>query len=354
LVGQDFYGTMTWNSIGTPLSSSSTQVPILSIVSGSIANPLTATSMTMTLGYTGPSAYTSTIQTYLPTTNTLGSLVLQAGSAGTIRFNTGNTTITSISSLGQWFPVDGSSIYMTDTAPNIATTTYNRFYGNGSAIYNDFFGQFTWRRYSGINPLSGLTTIMQVDAGGLSIYNSPSYDSPRLSFAGVGQFNTNSGYNWFIDANPIGFFDKVFNGLYNRWRISTSSTQFNMTLGTNSQEQLQLNDNTIGYPVAIYGFKATGGPFWQYTAGGPSWAGTGAGFNVGLYVQYAVSADGGYLLASDERIKTDIKEVNSGSLELIKTIPIKSYSYIDKFINLIYFEIKKSLELLMILLFFQS
>jgi hypothetical protein len=106
-----------------------------------------------------------------------------------------------------------------------------------------------------------------------------------------------------------------------------------MTLGTNSQEQLQLNDNTIGYPVAIYGFKTTYGAYWQYTGGGSTWSVLVTNFNIGLYVQYTVSADGGYLLASDERIKTDIKEANRGALDVIRTIPIKSHSYIDKFIN---------------------
>jgi hypothetical protein len=138
-----------------------------------------------------------------------------------------------------------------------------------------------------------------------------------------------SGYNWYIGGTQVGYFDYPSSN----WRISTNSTQ-KLILGSNNQNTLQIGNSASGhYPVEIYNYKTTYGSYWQYTGGGSSWGVSTTNFNIGLYVQYTVSADGGFLLASDERIKTNIKDASRGSLDVIKTIPIKSHGYIDSFLN---------------------
>ncbi len=138
-----------------------------------------------------------------------------------------------------------------------------------------------------------------------------------------------SGYNWYIGGTQVGYFDYPSSN----WRIATNSTQ-KLILGSYNQNTLQIGNSASGnYPVEIYNYKTTYGSYWQYTGGGSSWGVSTTNFNIGLYVQYTVSADGGYLLASDERIKTNIKDASRGSLDVIKTIPIKSHGYIDSFLN---------------------
>jgi hypothetical protein len=138
-----------------------------------------------------------------------------------------------------------------------------------------------------------------------------------------------AGYNWFIGGTQVGSFDYPSSN----WRISTNSAQ-KLILGSGYQNVLQVGNGGLGhYPVEIYGFKTTYGSYWQYTSGGSNWGVGTTNFNIGLYVQYTVSADGGYLLASDERIKTNIKDASTGALDVIKTIPIKSHGYIDSFLN---------------------
>ena len=136
------------------------------------------------------------------------------------------------------------------------------------------------------------------------------------------------GYNWYIGGTQVGYFDYPSSN----WRISTNSTQ-KLILGSNNQNTLQIGNSASGhYPVEIYNYKTAYGSYWQYS-GGSSWGVQTTNFNIGLYVQYAVSADGGYLLASDERIKKNIKDASKGALDVIKTIPIKSHEYIDSFVN---------------------
>jgi hypothetical protein len=138
-----------------------------------------------------------------------------------------------------------------------------------------------------------------------------------------------AGYNWFIGGTQVGSFDYPSSN----WRISTNSAQ-KLILGSGYQNVLQVGNGGLGhYPVEIYGFKTTYGSYWGYTGGGYNWGVGTTNFNIGLYVQYTVSADGGYLLASDERIKTNIKDASTGALDVIKTIPIKSHGYIDSFLN---------------------
>ena len=153
---------------------------------------------------------------------------------------------------------------------------------------------------------------------------------PQMVFPSVPNIITiGAGYNWYIGGTQVGYFDYPSNN----WRISTNSTQ-KLILGSNNQNTLQIGNSASGhYPVEIYGFRTTFGSYWQYTGGGSNWGVSTTNFNIGLYVQYTVSADGGYLLASDERIKTNIKDASTGALDVIKTIPIKSHGYIDSFLN---------------------
>ena len=155
--------------------------------------------------------------------------------------------------------------------------------------------------------------------------------APRLNFSGAAAaINADvAGYNWYIGGTQIGYFDYPSSN----WRISTNGSQ-KLILCSGSQNTLQCGNGGLGqYPVEIYGYRVVYGSYWQYTGGGLNWGVQTRDFNIGLYVQYTVSADGGYLLASDERIKKDIKPAESGSLEVISTIPIKSHSYIDSFVN---------------------
>jgi hypothetical protein len=86
-------------------------------------------------------------------------------------------------------------------------------------------------------------------------------------------------------------------------------------------------------PVKIFGGFNQNNSWWYYQ-GGANWNLTGGfTFSVGLYVQRMVSADGGYLIASDARIKKNIKPVDRGALDKIDTIPITSYEYIDPYSN---------------------
>jgi hypothetical protein len=348
-----------------------------------------------------------------------------------IDFNFNGLTRASATDEGLWLPVDGGrSIYMTDTAPYGATTTYGRFFGVGGTIYQDFYNQFKWRtsnlagstiseimylRDSGLNINKSSTTHSTLDAyelvvgnnvasndysgkilirgqtltalkgpsidftayashttpqasievidngawGGIfkfyvketssgaagALYNianlsdvglqlmpaNGSFGAPRLNFSGAAAaINADmAGYNWYIGGTQIGYFD--YSG--SNWRISTNGSQ-KLILCSGSQNTLQCGNGGLGqYPVEIYGYRTVYGSYWQYTGGGLNWGVLTQNFNIGLYVQYTVSADGGYLLASDERIKKDIKPAESGSLEVISTIPIKSHSYIDSFVN---------------------
>ena len=257
---------------------------------------------------------------------------------GNVRFAVTDVLVQSLKphlfSAGAWLPVDGStSLYMTDTQPNIATTTYGRFFGVGGAIYQDYYNSFNWRRASNANG-TGLADIMSLDANGLTLSNAVNVGQPQLTFAGSGTPNikaTGAGYNWFIGGTQCGYFDTITASAH--WRISTDTAQ-KLILCSGGQNTLQLGNGGLGnYPAEIYGYRTVTGSYWQYTGGGATWGVSTTNFNIGLYVQYTISADGGYLLASDERIKTDIKPAESGSLEVIKTIPIKSHAYIDSFLN---------------------
>ena len=169
---------------------------------------------------------------------------------------------------------------------------------------------------------AGLTKNMYLNTSTSGVSQMVFPSTPNIITNGVG-------YNWYIGGNWVGSFDYPSNN----FRISTSSTQ-KLILCSNYQNTLQIGNSASGhYPVEIYNYKTTYGSYWQYTGGGSSWGVSTTNFNIGLYVQYTVSADGGFLLASDERIKTNIKDASRGSLDVIKTIPIKSHGYIDSFLN---------------------
>lgn len=237
--------------------------------------------------------------------------------------------------LGTWMPADGTtSFYITDVPPNTSTTgNYGRYFGVGGAIFQDYYNSFNWRRASNANG-SGLADIMALDGTGLTLFNANFVGQPVLTFAGSGAPSikcTGAGYNWFIGGTQCGYFDTITAS--GHWRISTNSAQ-KLILCSGGQNTLQLGNGGLGnYPAEIYGYRVVSGAYWYYL-GGANWAVTGTlTIAVGLYVQYAISADGGYILASDERIKKNIKPAESGSLAVIKTIPIKSYEHIDPFVH---------------------
>jgi hypothetical protein len=228
------------------------------------------------------------------------------------------------------------------TAPSIDFTSYHNHLTPSASIecVNHPFtwaGQINLLVKAGSGGQSG-ALVRQIsidDDEGLVLYNSSGAgNQPQITFAGNGIPNIKAkgaGYNWFIGNIQCGYFDTITAS--GHWRISTNLAQ-KLILCSGGQNTLQLGNGGLGnYPAEIYGYRTVTGSYWQYTGGGATWGGVFTSFNVGLYVQYTISADGGYLLASDERIKTDIKPAESGSLEVIKTIPIKSHAYIDSFIN---------------------
>jgi hypothetical protein len=240
-----------------------------------------------------------------------------------------------VTNLGTWMPADGTtSFYISDAPPNTSTTgNYGRYFGYGGAIIQDYYNSFNWRRASNANG-TGLADIMALDGAGLTLFNAFNTGQPVLTFSGSGTPSikcTGAGYNWFIGGTQCGYFDTITAS--GHWRISTDTAQ-KLILCSGGQNTLQLGNGGLGnYPAEIYGYRTVFGSYWAYTGGGATWGVSTTNFNIGLYVQYTISADGGYLLASDERIKTDIKPAESGSLEVIKTIPIKSHAYIDSFLN---------------------
>jgi hypothetical protein len=271
-----------------------------------------------------------------------GSNDLNITCSSTINYGTNTAHSFSINSVGAfalsvdglWMPSSSTrSFYITDNYPRNATSTYGRYFGVSGTIYQDFYQNFIWRRDSALTGTS-VQQLMSLDANGLTLSNAVNIGNPQLTFAGSGTAfikTTGAGYNWFIGGTQCGYFDTITAS--GHWRISTNSAQ-KLILCSGGQNTLQLGNGGLGnYPAEIYGYRTVTGSYWQYTAGGSIWGGVFTSFNVGLYVQYTISADGGYLLASDERIKTDIKSAEIGSLEVIKTIPIKSHAYIDSFIN---------------------
>ena len=264
--------------------------------------------------------------------NIQNSSTINYGATTAHQFKVNSVGAFAISADGLWMPSSSSrSFYITDTFPYTASTTYGRYFGVGGTIYQDFYNAFIWRRDPGLTG-TGVVQLASLDGNGLTLSNAVNVGQPQLTFAGSGTPNikcTGSGYNWFIGGTQIGYFD--YPG--GHWRISTNLAQ-KLILCSGGQNSLQCGNGGLGnYPVEVYGARVVNGPYWQYTGGGATWSAVSRDYNIGLYVQYAISADGGYLLASDERIKQDIKLAESGSLEVISTIPIKSYSYIDPFVN---------------------
>jgi len=238
-----------------------------------------------------------------------------------------------VSGDGLWMPVDSSkSFYITDNYPKNATTTYGRYFGVGNKIYQDFGNEFQWRRDPGLTG-TAVATLMQLNSDGLTLSNAVGAGNPQIVFAGSGTpiFRCNGvGLNWFVNSgDQLGFFD-LHAG---HWRIGTAGGK-KLILCAGTANTLQIGTGTSGqYPVEIYGYQVITGAYWYYL-GGANWVAAGTlTIAVGLYVQYAISADGGYILASDERIKKNIKPAESGSLAVIKTIPIKSYEHIDPFVH---------------------
>jgi len=78
----------------------------------------------------------------------------------------------------------------------------------------------------------------------------------------------------------------------------------------------------------ITGYGVNGG-YWLY-AGGATWTTTGFQ-NMSILTYGTISANAGFTLSSDLRIKKDIQPAEQGALKVIDSIPIKSYDFIDNY-----------------------
>jgi hypothetical protein len=240
-IGQDFYGTMNWYSVLSPIFSGSS-AQVLSLVG-------TLSASTLTLGHTSGTC-TSTIQTHNPAINTSNPLNFSSGAG--YNFFTGGTTL--IASLV--YSSNIPTFTLGTSAVPSATSTIQTF-----------------------NPtVPG--TILNIRAG----------DSINCY---IGNF-----------ASPI-------------LSISNGS-------GTSP---------TIA-PVVINASYANGnGTFFWYYQGGTNWSVAAISpIILSLYAVGGICSSQGFFLPSDERIKKNIKPNDSGALEIIKSISIHSYDYID-FLN---------------------
>jgi len=285
-------------------------------------------------------------------------------------------------SAGAWMPTDGStSFYITDTQPDSASTTYGRYFGVGGTIYQDFYNKFQWRVYSGISPLSGLADIMKLTTTGLTISKSSISHTTLANYELVlGDNVTTSNYSAKMlirgtSANAAQCPSIDFTGWYSHTTIQGSIALYddgnyggifafivkpnNSTASGAAQSVMEIratgaNVGRLTFPTTYYvdivvtgqlvgGFAhsgtdvplkiitgySIGGSYWYY-AGGATWT-TTSSQNMSILAYGTISANAGFTLASDIRIKKDIQPAEQGALKVIDSIPIKSYDLIDNY-----------------------
>jgi len=307
---------------------------------------------------------------------------------GNVRFAVTDVLVQSLKphlfSAGAWMPVDGStSFYITDTQPDSASTAYGRYFGYGATatIYQDFYNIFQWRVYSGISPLSGLTEIMKLTTTGLTINKSSSSHATLANYELVlGDNTSTSNYSAKMlirgtSANSAQCPSIDFTGWYSHTTIQGSIALYDdgnyggifafivKPLGSTASGAAQsvmeiratsVNVGRLTFPTTVYadiviagqlvgGFAHSGadiplkiitgyslsGSYWFY-AGGATWTTTSVQ-NMSILAYGTISANSGFTLASDIRIKKDIQPAEQGALKVIDSIPIKSYDLIDNY-----------------------
>ena len=304
-----------------------------------------------------------------------------------INFNFNGNTRACATDNGFWLPVDGTrSIYFTDTAPNTATATYNRFFATGGTVYNDFYNIFQWRVYPSIGPLSGLADIMKLKSTGLTITKSSNSHStlanyelvvgdnssgtntsakilvrgnsnnaalcPSIDFTSYNTHTTIQGSMALYDDNNWGgifaFIVKPYGagaGGASQSVMEIRATNTNvgrLTFPTTYYVDLYMSSTQIGgfanpsndIPLKITASYNVTGAYWFY-GGGPSWSvvtfTAGSPQPMSILAYGTISANSGFSVASDYRIKKDIQPAEHGALQVIDKIPIKSYDLIDNY-----------------------
>jgi len=156
-------------------------------------------------------------------------------------FSVNSVTNFAVSGDGLWMPVSGSkSLYITDTYPRTATSSYSRYFAVGGTVYQDFYNEFQWRRDPGLTG-GGVTTLMTLNSNGLTLNNATGIGQPQIVFGGSGVPTircNGGGMNWFFaSTTQMGYMD---NGGYGNgggtgtglgWRIFGTTA---LTLGSGS------------------------------------------------------------------------------------------------------------------------
>lgn len=283
LVGQDFYGTMTWNSVATP-NPSATPVQVLSLAGSTSASILT-------LGNT-INTCTSTIQTYNPANYTSNFLNFSSGAG------------------------------------------YNFFIGGGPLSWGviDSFSSTAFRLSSSNSRPLNLGT----SNGTIDFY----YVSQSMASLAVS--SNNSTFTLGTTTNGSTSTIQTYNPTTNTNSILNikAGTSINCYIGNFPSPVLAISngsgtDPTIA-PVVINASYTNPNinnvAFWYYQ-GGAGWSvGVIKPIILSLYAVGGICSSQGFFLPSDERIKKNIKPNDSGALEIIKSISIHSYDYID-FLN---------------------
>ena len=122
---------------------------------------------------------------------------------------------------------------------------------------------------------------------------------------------------------------------------ATSATVGRLTFPTTFYVDIVVSGQLVGgfahsssdVPLKIITGYSLSGSYWYYT-GGATWTTTWTTTstqNMSILAYGTISANSGFTLASDIRIKKDIQPAEQGALKVIDSIPIKSYDLIDNY-----------------------
>ena len=275
LVGQDFLGTMTWNSVATA-SPSATPVQVLTLDG-------TASTSTLTLGSMNGTC-TSTIQTYQPNLFTLNALNFSSGTG--YNFYIAGFQYGSI----DLFNSNAFRLSSSNSSPlNLGTS-------NGTIDFYYVSQSMASLTVSSNNSTFTLGTTTNGTTSTIQTFN------PTVNTSSILNISAGASINYYIgnNANPV-------------MTISDAST---------------LPDGTIAPVIIGRTTTSASNSFWIYQ-GGATWAVGTTSPVLSLSATGGISSIGGFFVPSDERIKKNIKINDSGALEIIKSILIHSYDYID-------------------------
>lgn len=286
--------------------------------------------------------------------------------------------------MGGWLPTNGAtSLYITDTFPSTASTTYGRYFGVAGAIYQDFYNTFNWRRDATLTG-SGVVDIMTLNANGLTLQNAVALGQPQLTFAGSGVPTikaTGNGINWSMNGSNSGYFDMNAWAAGYGWRINanqfmTMQCAYDMVIkckvggvpqyGANNRYIQIVTPNSVndindfggngwysgacvfravenngnlggGIGISMSSSPTYGGNNYGYIAcvePGTAWRNLVVGGSVGYwYVNGTacayINSTAGWQAASDERCKRDIQDLNTKkSLQRVLKCKPKHYKRI--------------------------